>query len=239
VKEVRRAVRLVKQEGTILFKGITLRRYTVDPIQLLNSAHNPANAKYTMTVDDGIVPMTRFFGGVDLFVSQPHFLGGNITAVKSRLHPTSTINPQDDFNVHKTYLDIEPYSGKTMAARKRLQLGMMLSGGKTAVSGGRFTLDGPYGKIVTPFQNQLRPLYIPIVWAEEGKDIGDKDASDFVSKIYGTRSMLDKVMIGGIAGGGAFGVIMVFVACKVGRRPGAHRKSSGRLSEDYMGGTTL
>jgi hypothetical protein len=235
VKEVRRSVRLIKQDGTIKFKGISLRRYTVDPIQLLKSSQNPANAKYVMTVDNGIVPMTRYFGGVDLFVSQPHFLGGNLTAIKSRLHATSTVNPVDDFTVHKTYLDIEPYTGKTMAARKRLQLGMFLSSGFK----GRFTHDGAYAGVVGTFQNHLAPLYIPILWAEEGKDIGDEDASDFVSKIYNTRSMLDKVMIGGIAGGGAFGVIMVFVACRVGRRPGAQSKSSGRLSEDYMGGTTL
>jgi hypothetical protein len=226
VKEVRRAVRLVKQATQIKFKGITMNRYFVDQTQLLRASQNPANVKYTMTVDNGIVPMTRYFGGADLFVSQPHFLGGNLTAIKSHLDPTSTINPVDTIDMHKTYLDIEPYSGKTMAARKRLQLGVMIS---TA----RYTTDGAYGKIVQNFTDIHSPLYVPILWAEEGKDISDEDASDFVSKIYDTRAMLDKVMIGGIAGGGAFGIIMVFVACRVSKR------SSGGAQKDYMGGTTL
>jgi len=222
--EVQRAVHLVLVGG-VTFKGITLNRYQIDPAQLLNASVNPANNKYLQFLGPGIIPMQRYYGGADLFLSQPHFLGCDVTTIKSRLDPTSTISPVDDFNVHKTYLDIEPYTGKTFSARKRLQVGIMLSGR-------RYAKDGPYGKIIAGYPNHRNPIFVPIVWAEEGNDITDSDASSFVTNVYDLRTMVKNAMIGGIVAGAAFGIIMVFVACCV------HRRQKG-AQKDYMGGTTL
>jgi len=222
--EVQRAVRLVLVDG-VTFKGINMNRYQIDPTQILNSSNNPANTNYLQNVADGIIPMQRYFGGADFFLSQPHFLGANITMILSRLDPTSTIDPIDSFDGHKTYLDIEPYTGKTMSARKRLQVNIMLSSR-------RYVLDGPYGAVVANYPDKNFPIFVPIVWAEEGNDISDSDAASFVTDVYDLRTMVNNAMIGGIVAGGAFGIIMVFVACCV------HRRQKG-AQKDYMGGTTL
>jgi len=224
VTEVKRAVHLVLV-GPVTFKGVNLNRYQIDPNQLLQTSENAANANYLQNVGDGIIPMQRFYGGADLFLSQPHFLSADITTIKSRLDPNSTIDPDDSFLTQKTYLDIEPYTGKTFGARKRLQVGVMLSSQ-------RYAADGPYAGIVAGFPSATSPIFVPIVWAEEGADISDADAASFVTDVYDLRAMVNKAMIGGIVAGGAFGIIMVFVACFV------HRLQKG-AQKDYMGGTTL
>jgi len=231
--EVQRAVQLILLGGVTL-KGINLNRYYINPTQLQDASVVSANGNYLQNLGPGIIPMTRYYGGADLTVSLPHFLGTNLASITANLDPTSTINPVDSFDVHKTYVDIEPYTGKAMSARKRLQVNLMLSTS-------RFVVDGPYGLVVKNYTNPLAPLIVPIVWAEEGADISDSDAASFVSAIYGTRTLANNAMIGGIVAGGAFGIAMVFLACCLHRRnKGAQSKSSGgRLSEDYMGGTTL
>jgi len=182
--------------GDISFKGITMRRHLVDMTLLENSTLNPNNTNYVMNHDPtGIVPLTRYFAGMDTFMALPHFLGAD-PDIANRFAPGSFNPVNDTFNGHVSYLDIEPISGLTMAARKRLMAGFSL------FSGRYISLKySPYENVTTNF-NVKRQLYIPYFWANESADISDSDANSF-TLVY-TAQKASKVLeivflvIGGI-----------------------------------------
>jgi hypothetical protein len=198
VDEGKRRVRFVKTED-ITFKDVKLWRYRIEPNTFKNST-DPTNAlpelaKHYFVVNHprGMAPRQRV-DAFDSFLSKPHFFDGDVQFHKNQLD--IDLNPTSD--IHDTYLDIEPLTGRTFAARKRLQLGVYLS--RVRINDNSF--GGVYGNLVAGYPGNSgaveaitatangkaeNNLYIPIFWGSEGKDIDDDAAASFVSNIYGTR----------------------------------------------------
>jgi len=214
VSEAQRRVKFAKT-ADLDFKGIKLWRYSMDPNTLRNST-DPlqtdvpmAKHYYNVNHPRGVTSRQRT-DAIDIFLSKPHFMGGDIDLFRQQLD--IDINP--DPAIHETYLDIEPLTGRTLAGRKRLQLGIYLSKQRFA----DYLFGGVYANVVynfpgnsgavedivsTPGGSGSNNLYLPILWAAEGKDIGDDDASSFVDKIYGTRkaffvAQIVLVIVGGL-----------------------------------------
>jgi hypothetical protein len=214
VNEAQRRVKFTKT-ADIDFKNLKLWRYQMDSNTLKNSTDplntDPDMAKHYYTINHprGVVSRQRT-DAIDIFLSKPHFLGGDVAFHKSQLD----IDIAPDAEIHDTYLDIEPLSGRTFAGRKRLQLGIYLSSQRLA----DYVFGGVYANIVQLYPGNTgtieaditstagscsRNLYVPILWAAEGKDIGDDDAASFVDKIYGTRkaffvTQIVLVIVGGL-----------------------------------------
>jgi len=216
VPEAQRRIRFMKTSD-VTFKDVKLWRYTMDPNTLRNSTDplntNPAMARhyYMVNVPRGVASLQRA-NAFDLFLSTPHFYGGDIEFHKRQIDFGNDLQPNIDH--HGTYLDVEPLTGRTFAARKRLQFGMYLSSARIT----DVTFGGIYAGIVQNYPGNngtveamttnnpgscKRNLYLPILWGAEGKDIPDNDASSFVDKIYGTRKtfmvvQIVLVIVGGI-----------------------------------------
>jgi len=158
---------------------------------------------------------------IDVFLSKPHYLDGDVTFHQNQMD----ININPTVAAHDTYIDVEPLTGRVFAGRKRLQLGIYLSSVRQISYG----FNGIYGPIVDPYAGNngtvestcnsgpgkatdctfpawgsgSKNLYWPILWAVEGKDISDDDASSFVTSVYGNRqtffiTQIVLVIVGGV-----------------------------------------
>jgi len=224
VDEGQRSVEFLYSED-ITFKNIKLWRYLMTENVLKNTttSSDPDMAKhyYMINHPSGVTSRQRT-DSIDLFLSKPHYLDGDVNFHKSQMD----ININPTVAAHQTYLDVEPLSGRVFAGRKRLQLGSYLSKVRTT----SFAFGGIYGPIVSQYPGNNATvestcnspagapatqctypawgsggnnLYWPIAWAVEGKDISDSDASSFVSAVYGTRqtffiTQIVLVIVGGV-----------------------------------------
>jgi len=144
-------------------------------------------------------------GTPDFYVSKPHFMDadaallGNITGISAGVEAT-----------HDTFLNVEPLSGVTMQAAKRLQLSVRIY---------------PMINVTTPIGLQSWGAginnpgglgqYIPVYWAEEYGEITDSSANDFVKLIYGGQMLSMGLYVAGEVAACALtigAVIMFWVA---------------------------
>lgn len=152
------------------WKGIRLRRYGLRASDLYTSNcksttggiddanHcNPANADFYSFSTWGVLNFTTVGGGVPLFASKPHFLTGDPWLVShvSGLEPNGA--------VHETYLDIEPVTGYTFRAAKRLQLGAIIDDWNMP----SLPLDGYFGLNETVVQEYKKEAVKAIVHLAE------------------------------------------------------------------------
>lgn len=82
---------------------------------------NKDNARYYCFGPSGLLNMSKLSGGVELFASKPHFLGGHPwlqEQFNGALHP--------DSERHNTYLDVEPITGEPFRLAERLQISLKL-----------------------------------------------------------------------------------------------------------------
>jgi len=223
VDEGQRSVRFVKTED-ITFKGLKLWRYNMNSNVLKNTttSTDPYMAKhyYMINHPSGVTSRQRA-DAIDVFLSKPHYLDGDIAFHNSQMD----INISPDKTLHDTYIDVEPLTGRVFAGRKRLQLGVYLSTVRQITYG----FQGIYAPIVTNYAGNngtvestcnsgtgaatdctfpawgsgANNLYWPMLWAVEGKDISDDDASSFKTAVYGNRqtffiTQIVLVIVGGV-----------------------------------------
>jgi len=201
---------------------------------------------------DGIVNMNRYEGGVDFFVSLPHFLNGD-PDIANRLNTSSNIRP--DVALHGTYLSYNTKFGAPFTARERLQLGVAINnnrlfGGESAPYTNPPSLVSlvppflpqvsnvsPYAKFVHPWNGPSGPdpmtasayqLYVPLLWASKYKDISDSDASDYKKQIDDLIAATNTAFAVMVAVGAA--LVVLSSACLV-----KHRRDS----KGYVGGTSV
>lgn len=99
--------------------------------------------------------------GPPVFMSMPHFCHVD-PAVAAQ---TTGVSPCDE-GTHDLWLGVEPVTGITMAARKRLQV-------SSAFDGRHSSLDG-----------NLRSTILPMFWAEEAGEVGEAQAKQIRSSMY-------------------------------------------------------
>jgi lysosome membrane protein 2 len=181
VSDILRVVDLVyKEERTV--EGIDLYRFI-----LANSVLG-LNANYYQSIR-GLANMTSAIGA-PLFLSKPHFLDAE--AGKTSALVTGLSQNREE---HDTFIDVEPLTGATLSARKRLQLNFNVT----------------QGNLVYTAQKQA---LIPLAWVEEGADITPGQAKDFKDAIYGAQNLQQLATIGGPA----IGIILLLTAAFIGIR---------------------
>jgi hypothetical protein len=200
----------------VTYKGITMRNYTMDLRSMLSAQEYPPNLNYSMTKDPSfIIPLNRYLGGVDLFLSFPHFLGASANV-------TRTFNAQyimPDYSKHQTYIFSEPLTGVSMKVHKRLMAGIKLnplrmSAVVSTAPWPTLALD-PYDLYSMLWYNgQSTAIYLPMFWAEEFGEITDSDASAFSNKIYDARKLGRAIQIAFVVFGGVSLVVLAVFYCR-------------------------
>jgi len=207
VSQLTRTVTLENKDSThISFKGIDLLKFTLPQVFLLSSYNNSFNAAFYMNGFDGVANLTAA-GTLDFFVSKPHFLDADPALIAPQM--ITGLSPNAD--IHDTYINVEPNSGATMQAAKRLQLSVRLR-----------TISGTFSPAVNvtyPFSygpglpNQGTTLfsgqYLPVYWAEEYGEVPDSTASTFTSSVYGAQHASMGVTVAGEVIGCVFTVVTI------------------------------
>jgi hypothetical protein len=97
------------------WNGVTTRRFSIQPADMLNATANPNNAQFYAYGPSGILNTTAA-AGIPVFVSFPHFLHGDASLVAA----VEGLNPNEE--EHESNLDMEPQTGLLTQAHKRLQV---------------------------------------------------------------------------------------------------------------------
>jgi len=169
VDVIYREITLVNEnELEVDFKGINLYRYVLPQDIMANATTNPINAAYYAFGDSGMLNLSKCSEGAPVYISKPHFL--DVYSATNTTTKVSGLSP--DRNAHDTFVDVEPITGITMHAAKRLQINSLTQPVTT----------GPPPR--QQWFSELQPLlYIPVLWIEEGGEIKDSDAEDFKSSV--------------------------------------------------------
>lgn len=186
----------VKRVGNFIYerevdvKGITTRRYIVDPTTL-NSTLTGGTSKWrnesrwysgsALGTPDGMLDLTSVYGGVPIHVSYPHML--SVDPVES----SKIIGFQPDKNIHESYLDTEPLTGLSFRIAKRLQAGFRLK--KSMFNWNPNFFNDSQASIYSNIFKQYENVTIPYYWAAATGEISDDDASTFKDKIIKTRKI--------------------------------------------------
>jgi len=204
VNQLRRVVTLGNQNNQhVTFKGLDLVHFTLPPVFLYNCSGNIGACDFYSYGYNGVANLTAT-GNPDFYVSKPHFLDSDPDPTLAMMNWLgATTAPTKD--VYDTFLEVEPISGATMNAAKRLQLSVRM----TPITTGYLNATG---SLLFEQYGPLLPnggLYMPVFWAEEGASISDSDASSFKSQVYGAQKASVGIAIAGEALGAAFAVLTV------------------------------
>ncbi|KAG2441772.1 hypothetical protein HXX76_003385 [Chlamydomonas incerta] len=164
----RSAVLLYK--GDVELHGVRLYRFEPDPHEGDPDAchHQTIRGLANVTVPSAVGPngngsdANAAAHGVRLFMSLPHFCQVD-PAVSAALEGVEC-----NRDLHTTFLDVEPNTGVTMRAAKRLQLSSQLSDSARAV------LEPAIAA----------PLLLPVFWAEEASQVSEAQAAAFRGSVY-------------------------------------------------------
>ncbi|KAL0962949.1 hypothetical protein UPYG_G00347540 [Umbra pygmaea] len=182
-------------------KGIEVYRFKLPSLTLAAPAVNPDNLCYctdpvvtkncTMA---GVLDISSY-RGVSVFISLPHFLHGSPDLVEA----IEGLHPIEDH--HFTFLDVEPTTGFTLRAAKRLQVNMMY---------------GP-SNVITVLKKVKDYTIFPLVWLNETASLDDETAEMFKRELLSRIDMLDTVQFTLIGVGLACFVLCLVAHCVVSR----------------------
>lgn len=207
-----------------------------------NAAHIHPHILYS-----GLTNLSHI-AGFPLYLSKPHLLEAD-PAVQARVEG---LNPSAD--AHLTFIDVEPRSGVTFRTNKRVQMNAGLS-----------TLRFPALSRValSSFLNLLRlrvtdreercmrervvwdfgpsPLFLPMVWYDEGFEMPGGFTHDFKQQVYGSQSAAKTFQVAGPLLGVLLALVAAVVMVRARRREKEARArgrtarySSSALGEDIL-----
>lgn len=204
VSDIYRSAFLEKTSTVTDWYDVPLRRYELQRKDLLNQTMWPPAWQWSNNAPSGMENMS--FMGVPSFVSKPHFLDGDSSLVAAMVG----LNPKTE--VHQTRLDIEPNTGLTARAWKRLQANYYMSdnylpvvheesveiaayacGNLTELTGDNHTCqvwDYLFQclAVESDWKFYTGGVYAPYAWVEESV-VYDKDTADGIKLIYFIRGM--------------------------------------------------
>lgn len=187
VDDLLRHVPLLNQDGLHVddLHGIDLMRYVLDPRMLLNSTQFAPNADYYQTKYNGLLDVSKAKQGLPVFMSKPHFLDADQELVED------IIGMAPDRATMDTHLDVEPITGVTFRADKRLQINLQ---------------NQPYSFVLPNLQTltwypNVGMHFTPVAWIDEHAEIPSNKASQFKSTVYGAQDAIRYVrLLGAIFG---------------------------------------
>ena len=150
--------------GTTTIEGIDMIKFDIVATQLMNATLYPPNAGFYMWLPTGLANLTVVSNGAPVFLSKPHFLDAD----PSYLEAVDGLSPNR--SIHDTSLYVEPISGLTMSAHKRLQINVYVD------------------SLLMLYEN-VSSIYFPIGWIEESSTITPELAGKFKSSVYGALNM--------------------------------------------------
>ncbi|KAG2485799.1 hypothetical protein HYH03_015510 [Edaphochlamys debaryana] len=168
IAELFRSAALRYEEDTELH-GVTLWRYKPDPREgevdpcHYQTIRGLANVSIPSAVGPNGNASAPAAHGVPVLMSLPHFclVDPSVTGALE--------GPACDPERHSTFIDVEPITGATLRAAKRLQMSSQLT------DSARATLEP---SIPTP-------LILPVFWVEEASQVSEPQAAAFRAKVYG------------------------------------------------------
>lgn len=184
VDDVMRGVPLVNVDAEHVndLHGIDLLRFRMDPKLLLNATQVPVNSDYYAFGHNGLLNVSRSKQNLPIYMSKPHFLDADQELVDD------IVGMAPDRDTHDTALDVEPLTGATMRANKRLQVNIRTS---------PFSVDF----LVPTWYPNIGVHYIPVVWIDERGEITSSKASDFKAAVYGAKDAMKYIkLLGAIIG---------------------------------------
>ena len=206
-----RAISLVNS-GDADLMGIHVHKYVINPLSLMGDCSdgvepcNADNAKYRMSLGDGLIPMETAAAGAPMVASMPYFLnsdGSKITKAAECVDLSQI--PQaaawDDATLG-SWLDVEPMTGKTLDAALRLQINFhvtdaLLNGG---VYPNLWTGDG------------CTDIIWPYLVIQDLGSLSADQAADFKDVIYGSIDMMRMIWLIAMAAGAALALCGTAVA---------------------------
>jgi len=172
---------------TTTYKDVPVLQFGLPANLYKNAAEYPPNAAFSMFGPSGLLNEAPVQGTIPIYVSQPRFFQCDQVLIDSVT--ADYLAPSDVDHVPPTYFDVDPDSGVTMHVKTASQVNIYID-----------PLHGlPNNQ--TWFQN-LKPVYMPIMWAMEEGGIDTDDAK--LLDDARTIMMISKVV--GLAGG-----IVVFI----------------------------
>eukprot|EP00996_Jenningsia_fusiforme_P000062 NODE_1028_length_1753_cov_49.293427_g836_i1.p1 GENE.NODE_1028_length_1753_cov_49.293427_g836_i1~~NODE_1028_length_1753_cov_49.293427_g836_i1.p1 ORF type:complete len:434 (+),score=59.41 NODE_1028_length_1753_cov_49.293427_g836_i1:284-1585(+) len=163
VDDAGRSAKLKFQNDSTV-EDIDVYRFGIDPVELLNVTDCPANVGFNGFGPSGVLNLTSVKNAT-LFLSKPHFLDaweGYAEAVKLLSFKGTTL----DRDAYDTILEVEPITGVTMNAVKRLQPNVPLR-----------SYDWFPGAVLVP------SALFPVIWIEEAARISPTAADKFKSEV--------------------------------------------------------
>lgn len=198
---------------SLTLKGLNVRRYVVDQRVLFNATTDLTNPQRNFQIyyenpatwPNAVVNLAPASGGVPVSVSQPMLLGcdntvlGLLTGIDT--DPTHSSN-------YISFLDVEPLTGRTVNAAKRLQANFYLNPAQ-------YSWFSPYTKFFQSLNGST--IHIPYYYAQESSTITDSDASDLKSSVFDTRNTAHQASIALIVVGAIFTfvfiVLLLYLVC--------------------------
>lgn len=147
-------------EKTVYHGNLELYRYTLPREVLAQTRENDCYCTDEFTCRDSLVNLSPCKKGSPVVASTPHFyMGTNET-----INEVSGLNPNKE--EHQTYLDVEPNTGVTFRAHKRIQISMPLK---------------RYSSV--PSLAKVREVILPILWLNESAVVPEDRANALHSKL--------------------------------------------------------
>eukprot|EP01114_Cavostelium_apophysatum_P019551 TRINITY_DN6337_c0_g1_i1.p1 TRINITY_DN6337_c0_g1~~TRINITY_DN6337_c0_g1_i1.p1 ORF type:complete len:506 (+),score=96.29 TRINITY_DN6337_c0_g1_i1:35-1552(+) len=181
---------------------IRLLRFGIGNDTMKNMTYVPANAAYYAYAPNGVINITSASSSAPVFLSKPHFLDAD------PCYREAVVGMAPNRTLHDINIDVEPITGKTMSAQKRLQVNVKVD------------------PVVLLYQN-ITETYVPVVWIEEIATITPSLAAQFRAKVYTAKNVQKYSRLVGIPVGILFVMVSVVSIITIVRR-------NRRPSNDYL-----
>lgn len=226
IPEISRNVHLnYTSERTV--KGIHLRTYTIDERHLVaniagyNVTTNPLKNEpryYTARAPNGMAWAFGVFGGTPLALTLPHMLNVDPNV-------TSRITGQNpDPELHTTAISIEPITGLTMQAQKRLQSNFRITRSE-------LNWNNYYANIFNGAGSD--EVYVPYYYVDEHNTVEDQDADYYKDNVGKALDLGDAFQIVGCVVGGFFLIVCIVLLVlffRRGTKSHSHTESRAQLA---------
>jgi len=185
----------ISYAGDDYVRGIRMKRYILDKKNIVNSSVDP---DYYLNAPAGLLNLTKALNDTPIFVSKPFFLDADPYYASM----VDFTNGKANSTLHETFIDVEPITGITFNAMKRVQINTLVKNSLIM-----------YPKINTTI--------FPVFWFQIYGSISESQAEDFKSSLVFALDLAYWVGIGGVIGGITFGVIGIalFILSFMCRRP--------------------
>jgi len=160
---------------------IAFMRFTPAPADFETVEQQPLNAAFWAWGPTGLLNSTTCAPAkLPLFHSLPYFLYGNATALNAMANM-----PLPDPDLCDTWFDVEPITGRVLAAHDRWQTNVWLA-----------DMDAPNAEGVGGLWPKLRPLYLPLFWVDSVSVMGPACRDAFVAAVADKQRLAESLRIG-------------------------------------------